>query len=120
MLIMFAVRLLFSEPGRLKYVVGKLVEEGQLPGELGDETGPLDFLIHDGGAHSVIDAAYRYCRHSVGSDVVLFGTGNPDHLKANVDSILSPPLPEADVEQLGTLFGALTDVGLDAPGRVKR
>lgn len=117
---MFAVRLLFSEPGRLKRVVDELVEEGLLPDELRVEgREPLGFLIHESGARSVIDAAYRYCRHSDGPDVVLFGTGNPEHLKANIESILSPPLPDTDVDRLETLFGALTDVGLDAPGRVK-
>ena len=117
---MFAVRVLFSEPGRLKRVVEDLSEEGRLPdGARGEGGEPLAFLIHDTGARSVIDAAYRYCRHSDGPDVVLFGTGNPEHLKANVESILSPPLPEADVDRLEALFGMLTDVGLDAPGRVK-
>ena len=101
-------------------VVDELVEEGLLPDELRVEgREPLGFLIHESGAHSVIDAAYRYCRHSDGPDVVLFGTGNPEHLKANAESILSPPLPEADVDRLEALFGMLTDVGLDAPGRVK-
>ncbi len=116
---MFAVRLLFSEPGRLKRVVGRLIEEGQLPYEFVNKADPLEFLIHEAGAVSIIDAAYRYCRHSEGPDVVLFGTGNPDHLKANVDSLLRPPLPETDVARLESLFGALTDVGLDAPGRVR-
>ena len=52
--------------------------------------------------------------------LIWIGTGNPEHLKTNIESILSPPLPETDVDRLETLFGALTDVGLDAPGRVKR
>ena len=117
---MFAVRLLFSEQGRLKRVVDALVDEGRLPDEAGgDGGGPLEFLIHEAGARSVIDAAYRYCRHSDGLDVVLFGTGNPDHLTANIESILSPPLLWTDVDKLETLFGSLIDVGLDAPGRVK-
>ncbi len=115
-LIMFAVRLLFSEPGRLTRVVRELAEQGRLPAELSDEPEPLGFLIHEAGAQSVIDAAYRYCRHTAGSDVVLFGTGNPDHVEANVDSILRPPLPAAGVEQLEAVFGALTGVGLDRPG----
>lgn len=114
-LIMFAVRVLFSEPGRLRRVVGELVEAGRLPPELGDDPDPLGFLIHEGGAASVIDAAYRYGRHTRGTDVVLFGTGSPDHLRANIESILSPPLPAADTQRVETLFGALTGVGLDIP-----
>ena len=113
---MYAVRLLFSEKGRLKRIVEQLVDQGQLPEELKSKGEPLGFLLHEGGARSVIDAAYRYCRHTGGVDVVLFGTGNPDHLKANIDSILSPPLPVSDVEKIASLFGELTDVGLDTWG----
>ena len=116
-LIMFAVRLLFSEPGRLARVVRELVDEGELPAELRDDPDPLRFLVHEAGARSLIDAAYRYCRHTVGSDVVLFGTGNPDHVQANVESILRPPLPASDVQRLESVFGALSGVGLDRPGQ---
>ena len=67
------------------------------------------------GAESVIDAAYRYCRHVPGADVVLFGTSNPNHVRRNVESILRPPLPAEDVAYLQEVFGALTGVGLDKP-----
>jgi aryl-alcohol dehydrogenase-like predicted oxidoreductase len=112
---MFAVRLLFSEPGRLNRVIGELVAEGKLPQWLAETDDPLGFLIHPGGARSIIDAAYRYCRHEPGTDVVLFGTGNPDHLRSNIASILSDPLPVVDREQINKLFGALEGIGLDAP-----
>ena len=114
---MFAVRLLFSEPGRLNHVVTQLVNEGKLPVWLAETEDPLDFLIHPNGAHTVIDAAYRYCRHEPGTNVILFGTGSPTHLRSNIDSILSSPLPAADLQQIKELFGALEDVGLDAPGQ---
>ena len=76
---------------------------------------PLDFLLHEGGASSVIDAAYRYGRHQPGADVVLFGTGDLAHLESNIASILKPPLPAADVARLEELFGALEGIGLDLP-----
>jgi len=117
-LIMFAVRVLFSQPGRLQRIVGELVEAERLPPELKGDPNPLGFLLHEGGARSVIDAAYRYCRHTPGTDVVLFGTGNRDHLRSNIESILSPPLPPAQVRKMGALFGALTGVGLDLPAPV--
>ena len=53
-----------------------------------------------------------------GSDVVLFGTGNLEHVRANIDSMLGPPLPAEDVARLETLFGALTGIGLDRPDKV--
>ena len=114
---MFAVRLLFSKPGRLSQVVTQLINEGKLPAWLAEAENPLSFLIHPDGARNVIDAAYRYCRHERGTDVILFGTGNRTHLRSNIDSILSGPLPAADLQQVKELFGALVDVGLDAPGQ---
>jgi aryl-alcohol dehydrogenase-like predicted oxidoreductase len=112
-LLMFAVRNIFSQPGRLTATLKELAADGQLAADLADD--PLGFLIHPGGASSVVDAAYRYVRHEPGVDVVLFGTGKPDHLKSNIDSLLKPPLPEPDHRRLGELFGHLVGVGLDAP-----
>ena len=59
------------------------------------------------------EAAYRFARHEPGVDVVLFGTGDPDHLRANIASLLAPPLPLADRLTLTKLFGRLSGVGLD-------
>lgn len=114
-LAMFAVRSLFSIPGRLQATMAQLAGEGRVPSWLAETDDPLGFLIHDGAAQSVIDAAYRYVRHDPGVDVVLFGSGNPEHIERNIDSILSPPLPAADVDRLHELFGALEGIGLDRP-----
>jgi aryl-alcohol dehydrogenase-like predicted oxidoreductase len=112
---MFAVRLVFSQMDLLKKTVDDLVAEGKLPSWLGDKENPLDFLIHPDGAPSVVDAAYRFCRHEPGTDVILFGTGNPDHLKANVESINSGPLPQDDLKKIKDLFGHLAGIGLVSP-----
>jgi aryl-alcohol dehydrogenase-like predicted oxidoreductase len=98
----------------------ELVAEGEVPQSLAETEDPLGFLIHDGGAQSVIDAAYRFVRHEPGVDVVLFGTGHSGHLRTNIASLLAPPLPEADRAQLASLFGHLVGVGLDAPHLVRR
>jgi aryl-alcohol dehydrogenase-like predicted oxidoreductase len=118
-LCMFAVRNVFSRPGLLRETVRGLVAEGKLPRELGKTDDPLGFLVHTAGAESLIDAAYRFARHEPGIDVVLFGTSSVAHLKANVASILRPPLPAEDVQRLYALFGHLVGVGLDLPDRVK-
>ena len=115
-LMMFVVRETFGRPERVRETVRDLAAKDLLPREMANEDDPLGFLIHDGGADSLTDAAYRFARHEPGVDVVLFGTGNPDHLAANVDSILRPPLPEADIARLYALFGHLEGVGLDAQG----
>jgi aryl-alcohol dehydrogenase-like predicted oxidoreductase len=54
-------------------------------------------------------------RHEPGVDVVLFGTGNQEHLRANIESILRPPLPQQDRDRLRELFSHLRGVGLVAP-----
>jgi aryl-alcohol dehydrogenase-like predicted oxidoreductase len=124
-LMMFAVRNIFSREGRLAATLRELAAEGEVPQALAESPDPLGFLVHEGGASSVIDAAYRFVRHEAGAEVVLFGTGDQGHLSSNIASILKPPLPEADRARLASLFGHLVGVGLDAPhlsraGRVAR
>ncbi len=114
-LLMFAVRSLFSVPGRLQATMRELAAEGKVPAALAEAAEPLGFLMHPGGAADVIDAAYRYARHEPGVDVVLFGTGDEAHLRQNIASILAPPLPEPDRQRLAELFGALEGIGLDLP-----
>jgi len=116
-LMMFAVRQIFARPAQLAATVKELVADGQIPARLGESDEPLSFLVHPGGASTLTDAAYRFVRHEPGVDVVLFGTGDPDHLRTNIDSLLKPPLPEADQAQLTALFSHLRGVGLEAPPR---
>ena len=110
---MYAVRNIFSFPGRLAEAMRELAAEGKVPAWLGEKGEPLDFLIHPGGAESVIDAAYRYARHEPGVHVTLFGTGDLGHLKANVASLSRPALPESDRSRLAELFGHLVGVGME-------
>jgi aryl-alcohol dehydrogenase-like predicted oxidoreductase len=116
-LLMFAVRAIFSRPERLRRAMQELQAAGEVPAELATREDPLGFLVREHGAESLIDAAYRYVRHEPGIDVVLFGTGNHDHLESNIASILRPPLPEAARDELRRLFGHLEGVGLDLPTR---
>ena len=110
---------LFSADYR-RAVFAKLVEQGHLDASVLSDGDPLDFLVSDGGAESITDAAYRYARHEQGVDVVLFGTGDKAHVEANVQSILRPALPPPVIERLHASFGHLTGVGLDLPGAVKK
>jgi aryl-alcohol dehydrogenase-like predicted oxidoreductase len=113
-LLMFAVRSIFARPAQLAATMRELAAAGRIDPALATDT-PLDFLIHADGASSLTDAAYRFVRHEPGVDVVLFGTGSPEHLRANIASILKPPLPRPDQERLRALFGHLQGVGLEAP-----
>ena len=122
-LLMFVVRNIFSNDAYRRAVFAKLVEDGRLDASVlsqGSAGGdPLAFLVAEGGAASITDAAYRYARHEKGADVILFGTGNRAHVKANIESILRPPLPAPVIERLHRTFGHLSGVGLDLPGPVK-
>ena len=114
-LVMFAVRNIFSRPERLAAALRELTARRELPRWLADSRNPLGFLLHEAGAGSITEAAYRFARHEPGVDVVLFGTGDPDHLRTNIASLLAPPLPLADRLTLTKLFGRLSGVGLDPP-----
>ncbi len=109
-LIMFAVREALSRPDQLKRVVGELIDRGQVDPADVDVGDPLGFLTDAPGAPSVVEAAYRFCRHEPGAHVVLTGTGDPEHLKANVEAILAPPLPPEILARLQTIFGRVDSV----------
>ena len=100
--IMFALRKALSHPKHLKDFVAHLIRKGEVdPADI-DLQNPLGFL--EASTISLPDAAYRFCRDEPGVHVVLSGTGNPEHLAANVASFDRPPLPEADVQRLKHIF----------------
>jgi aryl-alcohol dehydrogenase-like predicted oxidoreductase len=119
-LLMFAVRKIFAQPALLAETIRALADEGKVPAGLAERDQPLDFLLRHDGAASLTDAAYRYARHEPGVDVVLFGTGDVDHLETNLASLLAPPLPERDRTRLAELFDQLVGVGLDRPDRITK
>jgi aryl-alcohol dehydrogenase-like predicted oxidoreductase len=116
--VMYAVRSIFSRAGALQEALHRAANQGQIPAELAADD-PLGFLIHADGASSLTDAAYRFARHTPGANVILFGTGDPQHLRSNVASLLKPPLPVADIARLKSQFGHLKDVGLDVPDALR-
>lgn len=116
-LMMFAVRQIFARPAQLAATAKELAAAGKIPEALAATDDPLGFLVHAAGASNITDAAYRFVRHEPGVDVVLFGTGDPGHLRTNIESLLKPPLPAADRDRLADLFGHLRGVGLEVPPR---
>lgn len=109
-LIMFAVRRALSQPDKLKTTLGALIESGELDADDIDLAQPLAFLLEDGAAESIPDAAYRFCLAEAGAHVILSGTGNPAHLEANLRSFAAPPLPAAHVARLKQIFGRVWSV----------
>ncbi len=104
-LCMFAVRNALSNPDKLKEELHKMQKAGQLDKATAGEEGILDFLVEEGHAGTIMEAAYRYCRHTDGMDVVLTGTGSVKHLMDNLNSIQLPPLPVEVLNRLKDLFG---------------
>ncbi len=102
--IMFAVRRALSQPEKLVAAIQELINLGQLdPADI-DLANPLGFVLEESDATSIVDAAYRFCRYEPGVHVVLSGTGNPEHLQANIDSLCRPPLPDNVVQKLRYIF----------------
>jgi aryl-alcohol dehydrogenase-like predicted oxidoreductase len=106
---MFAVRRACSQPDKLRQTVAELLQLGAVSADLNSQE-PLGFLLQDGSALSLADAAYRFCRDEPGIHVVLSGTGNLQHLEENVQSILRPPLPEKHRERLVQMFAGVDTV----------
>jgi len=103
-LVMFAVRRALSQPARLREIWTELKQRRLVDPHLRELENPLEFLLQEKIVSTIPEAAYRYCRHEPGVHVVLTGTGNPDHLRANLDSLVKPPLPEAALRRLGAIF----------------
>jgi L-galactose dehydrogenase len=101
-LIMFAVRRALSRPERLREVLAELAQREALTTHQADEG--LSFLLGPERATSIPDAAYRYCRHEPGADVILTGTGSEAHLLENLASIQRTDLPREARARLAELF----------------
>ena len=104
-LCMFAVRTALSNPVSLKANLDTIAEHGQGGPGFTPSVDILDFLTESGAAESVIDAAYRFCRHTPGISVTLTGTSNAAHLEENLRSINKPALPATALSKLEELFG---------------
>lgn len=108
-LVMFAVRKALSSPERLHEVLRELAEQGAIDPALAQQDNPLDFVL-DGGAVSLTDAAYRFCLYEPGTHVILSGTGNPDHLRENLESFQRPPLSPEVTDRLREMFAGVDSI----------
>ncbi len=102
---MFAVRRALSDPEALVEEIQIAVATGQVDADAVDLKDPLGSILEQSGAASVVELAYRFCRHEPGVQVVLTGTGKIEHLLHNVDAINGPPLPDQTQCDLADLFG---------------
>lgn len=103
-LCMYAVRGPLAKLDTANQLVRLAIERGEVDESAVDTANPLGFLVDAGVAGSLSEAAYRFCRHTRGVDVVMTGTSNVEHLKQNLRAIQMPPLPPAVVERLHSIF----------------
>jgi aryl-alcohol dehydrogenase-like predicted oxidoreductase len=109
-LCMFAVRRALSNAGALKELVAQLAANGEIDLTGYNADAPLDFLTAAGVATSLTEAAYRYCRHEPGMDVILSGTGSIAHLEDNARALQLPPLPQEALDRVNKLFAGVDSV----------
>ena len=107
--VMFAVRKALSQPDRLRDTLRQLADVGQVDDALVGDPDPLGFLI-DEDCPTLMEAGYRFCAHEPGCHTVLFGTGNPEHLRANIASLNKGPLSADKQERLRAIFGGVDSV----------
>jgi len=107
---MFAVRLALSRPKKLKKVIRTLIKNNQVDHSDIDVDDPLGFLTKENHAINIVDAAYRFCQHEPGIHVVLSGTGNSEHLAANIQSFSRPPLPQDVTDRIKKIFKIVDSV----------
>jgi L-galactose dehydrogenase len=104
--VMGAARGGFTQPERLAAFMRTLVQQGKVKASLVDQDDPFA-SFRDSGAESLVDAAYRFCRHEPGCHVILTGTGTIPHLEQNIASLNRGPLPPSALERFSQIFGQL-------------
>jgi L-galactose dehydrogenase len=104
---MYAVRGALARKDRLDDLVTKLIDLGEIDPQAVDTNDPYDLLLEPAISGSLTETAYRFCRHSLGVNAVLTGTGNLKHLDDNIAAINGKPLPENVLERLSLVFGGV-------------
>jgi len=99
------VRKALSNPEQLRLDIQRILEKNQADPALMEAYGTLEFLVSEGAAGSIMEAAYRFCSNTPGIHVTLTGTGNAGHLAENIKAIQMPALPEDILQRLAQMFG---------------
>lgn len=112
-LVMHAVRRALQDPSAVRKKLAEVVRCGQMDPDILTVDNPLDFLLEGQSVGSIVEAAYRFCRHEPGAHVTLFGTGKKEHLISNTKYLQMPALPQDALDRLGDLFGEVNCVSGD-------
>jgi aryl-alcohol dehydrogenase-like predicted oxidoreductase len=114
---MFAVRGALRDFEVLTGYLERRIEDGQLGAEVDVRAAvaTLRRAVDAGAAASLTDLAYRFVREEPGIDTVLIGTGNPEHLRANRESFLRPPLPDDVLAELRRVLAGVDTLNAQEP-----
>jgi aryl-alcohol dehydrogenase-like predicted oxidoreductase len=105
----FTVRRVFGAPGRLEEVVRDLQQRGIVAADSLENGEPLNWIVREGHAKTLIEAAYRYAAYTEGVTTVMNGTNDTALLEQNIRSVLEGPLPMAARERLTQIFGRVAE-----------
>jgi L-galactose dehydrogenase len=107
---MFAVRRALIDPNRLRVLLQRLADSGQIDPALADAPDLMDALGLTGVSETLSEAAYRFCAFDSGIDTVLSGTSSAEHLRQNLAAVQRGALPPHTIEQLKQLFARVDSV----------
>jgi len=105
--VMGPVRMSLRTPEEAVSRIGHFVQQGWLDRTDPDPSDPLGMAAVGAPTADVTRLAYRFAAAHPAVSTMLVGTGNPDHLRRNVEDVLSGALTEAEMAYLRRTYGGL-------------
>jgi hypothetical protein len=102
-MVMCAVRTVLTNPTLLQETMDEWKADGALARDAVPDERPLDWVLGP-GVETLADAAYKFAAESPAVATVLTGTANIEHLEANLEAVLGPPLPSEISQRLQDTF----------------
>lgn len=116
---MVAVRRALSRPELLRSNIVEAKRRGLIAEDAVSDDAPLDWVLSD-EVQTLPAAGYKYVAANPAVATILTGTSKVAHLEDNVKSILGPPLPDAVMARLRSIFGKCNEpLGDDITKTVK-
>lgn len=102
---MAPIRFTLTRPEEQKKLFKQWRNDGSVDVSGLNKDRPFDWLLHD-EIDSIISAGYKFAAINPAISTVITGTSNVEHLKANIQSLEHPFMPERDYKRLIHLFGS--------------